>query len=182
VRRLFCGVVLLLVGSVAAVGFGAAGRAEDPAHKRLAVLPFEIDDNSGEIGAPDRHDAMLSGLTRLVGEGIAASNLFDVVDPERVKEAVAAENPGTHLRKCNGCELDIAKRVSADRVMIGWIFKMSSLVLSLHVVVKDVATGQIVYAKTFDFRGDNEKAWKRAADYMVAALQKQLKPAVQPTN
>lgn len=140
----------------------------------LAVLPFEIDDNSGEVGAPDRHDAMLSALTRFVRKDIAAAGIYDVVDAARVKQAVTAADSGTFLRACNGCERDIAKSVGADRVMIGWIFKMSSLVLSLHVVVKDVATGKLVYAKTFDFRGDNEKAWKRAADYMVRSLKRQI--------
>ncbi len=138
----------------------------------LAVLPFEIDDNSGEVGAPDRHDAMLASLTRFVAGKIAAARIFDVVDEARVTEAVAAANPGTYLRRCNGCELDIARSVGADRVMIGWLFKMSSLVMSLHVVIKDVATGKVVYAHTFDFRGDNEKAWQRAADYLVEELRR----------
>jgi hypothetical protein len=104
------------------------------------------------------------------------------VEPDRVAKAVAAANPGTYLRRCNGCERDIAKSVGADRVMIGWLFKMSTLVMSLHVVVKDVATGNVIYAQTFDFRGDNETAWQRAADYMVEALRKHFKPDEQPTN
>jgi hypothetical protein len=162
-------------------GTAAARAAESPAGT-LAVLPFEIDDNSGEVGAPGRHDAMLAGLTRVVAASIAAAGVFEVVDPDRVAKAVATANPGTYLRRCNGCERDIAKGVGADRVMIGWLFKMSTLVMSLHVVVEDVATGNIVYAGTFDFRGDNEKAWQRAADYMVAALQKHFKAAAQPTN
>jgi hypothetical protein len=173
-------VAIALAGVLQVCGPGADAEA----HRRpvLAVLPFEIDDNSGEVGAPDRHDAMLAGLTRFVREDIAATGIYDVVDAARVKRAVAAENSGTYLRMCSGCERDIAKSVGADRVMIGWIFKMSSLVLSLHVVVKDVATGKPLYVKTFDFRGDNEKAWKRAADYMVQALKKQVEARPDPTN
>ena len=100
----------------------------------------------------------------------------------RVAKAVAAANPGTYLRGCNGCELDIAKSVGADAVMIGWFYKMSTLVGTLHVVIKDVATGKVIYAHVFDFRGDNEKAWKRAADYMVKGLRARIKPDVQQTN
>jgi hypothetical protein len=35
--------------------------------------------------------------------------LYDIVPEKRVTNAVAAANPGTYLRSCNGCELDIAK-------------------------------------------------------------------------
>jgi hypothetical protein len=173
---------LLAMGLAALPLGGAAGGAEARSSVTLAVLPFEIDDNSGEVGAPARHDAMLAELTRFVGARIAAAGVFDLVEPERVAKAVATANPGTYLRRCNGCERDIAHSVGADQVLIGWLFKMSTLVMSLHVVVKDVATGNVIYAQTFDFRGDNETAWQRAADYMVEALRKHFKPDEQPTN
>lgn len=170
------------VGLAAIQVGGPAACAGELALNKLAVLPFEIKDTSGEVGAPDRHDAMLARLTRFVGAQIAAAEIMDVVDQARVGAAVTAVNPGTYLRSCNGCERDIAKSVGADLVMIGWLFKVSTLVLSLHVVVKDVASGQILYARTFDFRGDNEKAWTRAADYMVDALARSTKRETKPTN
>jgi hypothetical protein len=166
-----------MAGLVVTAVSGPASYAGDVAPKHLAVLPFEIEDNSGEAGGAGRHRAMLDTLTRMVGESVAGSGRYELVAPAQVDAAVAAVNSGTYLRNCNGCELEIGKRAGADRVMVAWIFKMSSLVLSLHVVVKDVATGEDIYARVFDFRGDNEKAWKRAADYMVKALAKSEKGA-----
>lgn len=148
-------------------GLVSAAAAERPT---LAILPFEINDTSGEVGGPARHDEMLARLTRFVGERIAAAGLYDVVPQERVAKAIAEVNPGTFLRACNGCELDIARRAGADRVMIGWFWKVSTLIGTLHIEIKDVATGRTTYAKVFDFRGDNDKAWQRAADYMVGTL------------
>jgi hypothetical protein len=113
---------------------------------------------------------MLARLTSFVGARIAAAGIYDVVPPERVAKAIAEVNPGTYLRGCNGCELDIARRAGADQVMIGWFWKVSTLIGTLHIEIKDVATGRTTYAKVFDFRGDNDKAWQRAADYMVGAL------------
>jgi len=184
ISRRALGTAALLAAAFLALSIGGeAGRADTPQPHRLAVLPFEIDDNSGEAGAATRHDAMLASITREVAQKIEADKLYDVVPPARVAEAVAAANPGTYLRQCNGCERDIARSVGADRVMIGWIFKMSSLVLSLHVVVKDVATGKVLYAHAFDFRGDDQRAWTRAADYMVAALKRGAEQQdVHPTN
>jgi Protein of unknown function (DUF2380) len=171
-RRLIAASLLLGAGLALALGAAAGASAEERAPQTLAILPFEIDDTSGEVGSPHRHDAMLAALTRIVGERIEAAHLYKVVPPALVDKAVAAENSGTYLRDCNGCELSIARRAGADRVMIGWIFKMSSLVLTLHIAIKDVATGKQLYARAFDFRGDNETAWRRAADYMVGALAK----------
>lgn len=162
-RRLAVTVLLALLSPTAA-------NAEQP--PTLAVLPFEIHDNSGEVGTTKDRAAMLSGLTRSVAEKLKAAGLYRPVAQSRVDAAVAAEAPGTYLRQCNGCERDIAKRVGADQVLIAWIFRMSSLVLSLHVVVKDVGTGEVLYARVFDFRGDNETAWEHAAKAMVQAMKK----------
>lgn len=41
---------------------------------------------------------------------------------------------------------------------------------------------KVVYAHAFDFRGDNERAWQRAADYMVQGIKTRIKPDVQATN
>jgi hypothetical protein len=181
-RRLVRGVALLAAGLLAAAVMSPIVRAGDPHLHRLAVLPFEIKDTSGEVGPADRHEAMLARLTDFVGKRIATAGLFDVLDQARVDKAVAAANPGTYLRACNGCELDIAKSVGANAVMIGWFYKVSTLIGTLHVVVKDVATGKVIYAHVFDFRGDNDKAWERAADYMVDALARSTKRETKPTN
>lgn len=176
------GFALLLSGFAVVAGLsGPAGAGAEGRH-RLAVLPFEIEDNSGEVGDPGRHRAMLEGLTRIVGETVAASGLYDVVPQPSVAEAIAAENSGTYLRRCNGCELDIARSVGASHVMTAWIFKMSTLILTLHVVIKDAVTGDVVYSGVFDFRGDNEKAWRRAADYMVRALANRTTKAATTTD
>lgn len=157
---------LFLIAMIVAPVLACAG-AQRPT---LAVLPFEINDTSGEVGGPARHDEMLSRLTTFIGEKLIAANLYDVVPEERVAAAIKEVNPGTYLRACNGCELDIARHAGADLVMIGWFWKVSTLIGTLHIEIKDVATGRTVYQRVFDFRGDNDKAWERAASYMVGTL------------
>ncbi len=150
-------------------GASPAAQAAADAERVLAVLPFEIEETSGEVG-PNQHQAMLARVTTLVGEQIAAANLYDVVPEERVKEAVAVVNSGTFLRRCNGGEIDIAKRVGARYVLIGWIYKVSTLVLTFHVAIRAVRTGKPIYARVFDFRGDNERAYAHAAKTLVRSL------------
>lgn len=174
-RHLF-GAGLLALGLAAAMIGPTPVAAKDEA-PTIAVLPFEIEDTSGEVGPPDRHDAMLKGVTRAVSDKIEAKGLYRVVPADKVANAIAEVDPGTALRGCNGCEFDIAKIAGGDFVMIGWFYKVSTLVGTLHIIVKDVATGGTVYAHVFDFRGDNEEAWQRAADYMIRSLAKRTRQA-----
>ena len=150
--------------------------AEQAAMPSLVVLPFEIQDTSGEVGPPDRHDAGLGRLTTLVREEIAAAQLYRVVPQGVTDAAVAAVHSGTFLRNCNGCELDIAKRAGANDVLIGWIYKVSTLILTLHIEIKDAVTGKTIYARVFDFRGDNERSYAHAAETLVRSLKAELAP------
>ena len=146
-------------------------RAAEPATlKTLVVLPFEIQDTSGEVGPADRHVAMLSRLTTLVRNEIAFGQSYRVASEKVTDQAVRAVNAGTFLRGCNGCEIDIAKRLDADYVLVGWIYKVSTLILALHIDVKDVMTGKTIWARVFDFRGDNEQAYAHAARAVVRSL------------
>jgi hypothetical protein len=113
---------------------------------------------------------MLSRATTLARDEIAAAQLYRVVPENLIWPAVAAVNSGTYLRRCNGCEIDIAKRLDAQYVLVGWIYKVSTLVLTLHVDIKDVTTGKTVYARVFDFRGDNERAYAHAVKTLVRSL------------
>lgn len=159
------------------VAFLASPAFAGGAGSKLAILPFEINDTSGEVGTGARHTEMLARLTRFVGERLGNAGRYDVVPHERVEVAIREVNPGTYLRSCNGCELDIARRAGADQVLIGWFWKVSTLIGTLHIEIKDVATGRTTYAKVFDFRGDNDKAWQRAADYMVGTMKHGGAPA-----
>jgi hypothetical protein len=92
------------------------------------------------------------------------------VSQDEVNEVVDAAQLGTDIHNCNRCEYDLALALDADKVMIGWIYKMSILILTMHIEVKDVASGKTLISKAYDFRGDNEKAWLRAGKYMVRDL------------
>jgi len=152
-----------------------SAKAAEPADlKTLVVLPFEIQDTSGEAGPANRHDAVLARLTARVRDEIAAGQLYRVEPKSRTDWAVQAVNPNTFLRNCNGCEIDIAQLLQANYVLVGWIYKVSSLILALHIEVKDASTAKTIYARVFDFRGDNEQAYAHAARALVRSLADEL--------
>lgn len=139
-------------------------------NERLVVLPFEIVDNTPVPGGVERNEMMLEKLTNFISQKIDEAGIFDVVPQADVNDTVNNAQLGTYIRTCNRCEYDLAKKVKGDKVMTGWIYKMSILILTMHIEVKDVQSEKILISKAYDFRGDNEKAWLRAAKYMVRDL------------
>jgi hypothetical protein len=71
------------------------------------------------------------------------------------------------LRDCNGCELDIAKALGAERVALCWVQKVSNLILNLNMEVRSVASGETVYAKSVDIRGNTDESWLRGVRRLV---------------
>jgi hypothetical protein len=138
--------------------------------EKLAVLPFEIVDNTPVPGGEERNQKMLEKITRYIAQNIDDKRLFKVIPQSKVNKIVSSAQLGTDIRNCNQCEFELGKQVEAEKVMTGWIYKMSILILTMHIEIKDVATQQTFISKAYDFRGDNEKAWLRAADYMLRDL------------
>jgi len=153
----------------------AAPAAASP-EERLAVLPFEITDNTPVPGADAHYRQRLEQLTRYVAHAIEEAGIYNAVPQEQVERAVDEARLGTAIHDCNRCEIDLANAVDGDKVMTGWIYKMSILILTLHIEITDVASQQTLISKAYDFRGDNEKAWLRAADYMVRDLGRMIRP------
>lgn len=142
--------------------------------ERLVILPFEIIDNIPSPGSKERNEQMLKNLTTFIGKKIKEHELFEVVTQNRVNDLVSAAQLGTEVHNCNLCEFDLARQAGGDKVMIGWIYKMSLLILTLHIEIKDVSGEKTIIRKAYDFRGDNEYAWSRAAKYMVRDLKSMI--------
>ena len=69
--------------------------------------------------------------------------------------------------QCNGCEFKLAKMVDAGYVMVGEVHKVSNLILSVNLVMKDVNSKQIVRARVVDIRGNTDESWSRGMRYIL---------------
>ncbi len=155
-RALFAFAALMLLVS-------APARADPP---RLAVLDFELLDTSleGEMRGPqaDEHDRLMR-ISEQVRRQLTESGKFQILDISPVK--AAAE--GSNLQACGGCDVQYAQRIGADLVITGVMRKISTLILSLIIFVRDVHTGQLIAAMNADLRGNTDESWTRATSYLV---------------
>ena len=157
---------LVLAGAVlhqalAATGASGADRA------RLAVFEFELIDTSlqGEMEGIDPADqARLRMVEDELRRGLEQSGRFELVDTAAVADQVDAAGV---LWSCNGCEVGIAKRLDADLALVGWVQKVSNLMLNFNVVIRDTATREQVFAGSVDIRGNTDESWRHGIRYLL---------------
>ena len=148
-----------------------------PGLPTVAVLDFDIVDTSGEPRDQTAdHARRLTALRDFVSAELEVRNVYDVVDLAPIRDEVAAAFAHERLHACNGCDVALARKVGAERVLVAWVKKVSTLVMSLEVEVRDTATGRPVIHKSLDFRGDTDEAWRRMGLYLVRRFE-DLPPA-----
>jgi hypothetical protein len=173
IRASLCVMALLLPGAIAGAMLAALAPADAAMRlQRLVVLDIEL---TGDLGGPQfkaEHEARLRAESTRLRQRLAASGLYQVVDNAPAQEFIdKLKSQQLYLHDCNGCDLDVGRRLGADKVLVAWVDRVSGLILTLTYEIDDVATGQIDDRKSYDFRGDNDAAWNHAIDYMVRDLQ-----------
>lgn len=147
-----------------------AARGDKP---KLAVLDIEL---TGDLGGPQfaaEHAARLRMESATLREQLAHSGLYQLIDTAAAQDQIQTlRSQQRFLHDCNGCDLDVGRQLGADQTLVTWVDRVSGLILSLTYEFHDVATGQIVARKSYDFRGDNDAAWTHAINYMVRDLQR----------
>jgi hypothetical protein len=130
---------------------------------RLAVFDFEMINTSLEPTRPDEErrlrliDDELRNLLRRSGR-------FELIG------TAEAENQATKavdLRNCNGCEVDIARRLGADEVMTGTVQKVSNLILNINLYARAVPSGERLLVASVDIRGNTDEMWLHGVRYLV---------------
>jgi hypothetical protein len=139
--------------------------AAEPA--RLALFDLELVDSSleGEMaGADPAEQARLRLVQAELRRSLEKSGRFELVDTAPVADQVAVAG---RLRSCNGCEVPIARRLDADLALVGWVHKVSNLILSVNVVIRDVSTRERVFASSVDIRGNTDASWLHGIRYIL---------------
>jgi len=157
-----------LAGIAFALLAGAAASAAEP--KSLAVMDFELIDEmrqyESEQGRRDT-DRRLAFITAELVRQFRSRGMYRVVDNAPAAPLIEKLRASYDLRACNGCELDIGKALGVDRVALCWVQKVSNLILNIDIEVHAVPTGETVYAKSVDIRGNTDEAWLRGVRRLV---------------
>jgi len=145
----------------------AAGSVALAAPVPTAVFGFEFFDDTLDTRESMRAE-QAERLKLVNGELLAlvvASGEMVPVDLAPQAARIAEDAP---FFKCNGCEAEIARAAGARLELVGVVRKISNLILSLSLQVREVeGQKRVVRAGVVDIRGNTDESWLRGARYLM---------------
>jgi hypothetical protein len=127
-----------------------------------AVFNFELDDTS-PLPPQAADQARLRALDAQLPALLEKSGCCEILP----LGSLAKQAAETILWRCSGCDVDLARRRGAGISVVGWVQKVSNLILNINLVARNVATGQVIEAGSVDIRGDTDESWSRGLSYLV---------------
>ena len=138
---------------------GAAGAAE-----KVAVFDPELYDTSGE-GVREDQQKRLQMLGETLRAMLRESGRYEVVDTAPVRARVAQGPP---LRTCGPCAPDAAAELGADLALLTTVHKVSNLILSITVAVREASPGGGTRAvHSAEIRGNTDESWDRGLRWLL---------------
>ncbi len=141
-------------------------RADTSGALTLAVADFDYRDTSGEPkDQTAQHAARMQEFDQLLRKKLAAQGAYRLVPLDCGKARCSTSSLGPK-------GLVAAARKSDARLLVyGGIHKMSTLIQWGEVQVVDLKQDKVVLSRTFTFRGDTDKAFRRAAGFIGGMLE-----------
>ena len=143
----------------------------------LKAIVFDLEpvDSSfdGTAIPPDR----LKRASVEIRKALADSAQVTLVDPAPEAAAIEKSLP---LRSCNGCDLDIAKRLGADLEITTALQRTSDVIIGFSGSVRDVRTGKVLRSGLVDVRGSSDDLWRHGVKFLVK--ERLLDPPLPPSE
>jgi hypothetical protein len=135
--------------------------------KRLAVFDLELFDYSheGELNGvrADETERLIITSNELRA-ALEKTGQFDLVDLSSFDEEIAASRP---LRTCQGCDVRMAQRAGAELLLMGFVYKVSNLILDITLYLRDARTGQVLQEAKTSIRGNTDETWRHGVRWLV---------------
>lgn len=131
----------------------------------VAVADFDYYDTSGEpTDQQAEHARRMAGFVTILRERLAADGAFTVRELRCGKpDCTAGDLAPDELIKA-------AREAGARMLVYGGIHKISTLVQWGKVQAVDLDNEALLLDRSFSFRGDNDRAFQRAADFVMQIL------------
>jgi uncharacterized protein DUF2380 len=137
-------------------------------------MDFELIDEMRSFSTEQARREVDRRLVLITGElakELEGRGMYRVLDRTPAEQLIERLKASQELRACNGCEIDIGKALGAERIALCWVQKVSNLILNINVEVRSVATGETLYVKSVDIRGNTDETWLRGVRRLVENIQ-----------
>jgi hypothetical protein len=179
-RRLCAGFVGGIAVCLAAAGVHAQTQQQTQPqthghapHTSIAVVDCTlIDDNAAYNDADTNRiqQARIGMISNDLRGQLRDRQLYRVADNAPASGMIATFSASQEMDACNGCELQVGRKLGVDRVGVCWVQKVSNLIININLRVEDVATGKAVFQRSVDIRGNTDLSWQRGVKALVDRL------------
>ena len=123
---------------------------------RIAVFDFELEDvmpASAYLGQTTSSDANLKEVNDEARRMLSASGRYNVVDVSGIDTRSVAHGP---LRRCDGCEADLAQRLGATQSLLGVVTRVTQTDYYVTIQIRDARTGKLIDQQEANFAGSDD--------------------------
>jgi hypothetical protein len=159
--------MLTVAGLLAATGANAGTTAS----LKTLVLPFDLvlqkkeeDFYIGPSKPSPAEQQRLATIYEELTKILAADGRHQLIDIAPIAKDIETAAP---IVDCNGCELDLAKKVDAEILYTGLVDKASDTLLNMRIMEIDVASGQLKRAGNVVIQGNTDEAWTRGMRWLM---------------
>ena len=162
-RHVFCGGLIAL--------FVLTGAAQAESVRKTVLLPFDLvlqkkeEDFFTGAGKPSpAEQSRLKAVNDELANILAADGVHELIDTSPIAKDIEAAAP---IVDCNGCEIDLAKKLNGEVLYTGLIDKASETLLSMRIMEIDVASGRLQRAGNVVIQGNTDEAWVRGVRWLM---------------
>ena len=159
------------LAAAAAMLLAAAGpvqAAEPGSLPSIAVAGFELIEEHPNPAQAANLKRRLAAAEQQLRQGLTERGLYRVADAGATQQVVdRLKTQHEYLYRCPDCPQTIGQAAKTDLVVMGWVQKVSELILNINVEVHDPKANRVVLAKSVDLRGDNDESWNRGLRFML---------------
>jgi hypothetical protein len=135
---------------------------------KAAIFPFEFIDagamTPGNTPPPQAEAGRLALINSVLKDRLAASGAYEPVDLSGKTEDIAK---APALEDCQKCAEEIARAVGAEIAVVGYVQKVSNLILNINIRISNAQSGQMLSAGSADIRGNTDESWTRGVEWLV---------------
>jgi hypothetical protein len=148
--------------------FAQWAEAAESGPPTIAVLGFDLVDDHPDPARADLLRGRLSAITKQLEQGLHERALYRVVDTAAAQDLIKVQRERNEfLYRCNNCLVEVGQRLGTRLVAVGWVQRVSELILNVNVSVQDSQTGVEVLSKSVDLRGNTDETWTRGVNFML---------------
>jgi hypothetical protein len=160
--------LLTMLCAVAVLLFPSGG-SPAAAPIAVAVADFDYFDTSAEVTDQSaEHRARVASFAKLLRDHLAAQGDYRVVPIE------CSDHPCTATSMSQDVFIAAARKAGARLVVYGGIRKMSALVQWGEIQLLDLEAEKLLMRRTVTFRGDNDAAYRHAANFVGDQLKETM--------